>query len=100
MKRENPFGDTASRASAEAGERNWAEGLNEDLKIAGESLSQSLEDCPNFLNIPPDQLPALIEQAKLYLEEEKEPDKKIAQRARDILSTPEAAAAEMEIVED
>lgn len=92
MKERNPYGDAAARSQAESGEREWQAGFNENVEAAAEQLQASLDQYPDFMNIPAAELEELVTQAEIYLEQDlDQADRKIAQRARDILSTPEAA---------
>ena len=86
MREQNPL----SRASAEAGEREWRSELG-GIEQAESTLRETLTNYPNFFSIPAAELPELIAQAESYLaQDETDQDPKVSRRAQDILSLPEA----------
>lgn len=91
MQERNPFGDSGSRAAAEAGERAWLDNLEGGIEQAESALRETLTRYPDFFNIPATELPSLIEQAEAYLTQDAaDQDPKVSRRAQDILSLPEA----------
>ena len=86
MREQSPL----SRASAEAGEREWRSELG-GIEQAESTLRETLTNYPDFFSIPAAELPLLIEQAEAYLALDKDDqDPRVSRRAHDILSLPEA----------